>query len=269
MSGEASGWDALATIEGSQADVVVEVTPTNLETGEPATSHVKAAIDRGLSVTTTNKGPVALRGKELVAAADTKGVRFLFEGTVMSGTPVMSYARRNLLGSTIESVQGIFNGTTNYILTEMESGSSYAAALAEAQKLGYAETIPDADVEGHDALAKVIILANMVLGADLTPADVPCKGITDITSEQVEEARGRGTRYKLIGRAVRTASGCEASVAPVALPLNDPLAGVSGATNAITFQTDCLGSVTVVGPGAGRGETGFALLSDLLEIAHS
>lgn len=269
LAADHHGWDALTTIRDAGADVVVEATYTDLETGGPAMDHISQALDRGLHVTTTNKGPVALAAHELMRLADERGVRFLFEGTVMSGTPTLSFARRNLAGCEVRGVAGIFNGTTNYILTEMESGTTYADALNRAQELGYAEAVPDADVEGHDTLGKVVILSNLLLGAELKPADVARQGITHVTSEMIAEARGRGERFKLLGRAIRSGDAVEASVELVAVGASDPLAGVSGATNAITFDTDLLGPVTVVGPGAGRRETGFALLADLIEIGRS
>lgn len=268
-SGGTHGWDALTAINESGADIMLEATYTDLETGEPAITHVKQALNRGMHVATTNKGPVVLASNELIEMAKSKNLRFLFEGTVMSGTPTLSLAMKNLAGCEIRSIAGILNGTTNYMLTEMEGGLPYEAALKQAQELGYAEAIPDADVEGHDAMGKVIILSNLLLGGSLTTADVKCEGITKITPEQITEAAGQGKRYKLIGRAEKKNGGIEASVQPMALPLSDPLAGVGGATNALTFETDLLGPVTVVGAGAGRVETGFSLYADMIEIARS
>ena len=184
----------------------------------------------------------------------------------MAGTPVLNLIRDTLAGSRINEMQGILNGTTNYILTQMENGMDYAAALARAQELGYAEAVPDADVLGWDALAKVTILANVVFGASLTPDDSPCVGITDITPAQIAAASAEGRRYKLIGRVWREQDAVRASVAPQLVAMSHPLAGVGGATNAMTITTDTLGDVTIVGPGAGRKETGFSLLNDLIHI---
>ena len=259
-------WDAPTMIDQADADAVVEVTYTNIETGQPATDHIRAALDRGLHVTTTNKGPVALCYRELADLAVTRGCRFLFEGTVMAGTPLLNLIRETLAGSAISEMRGILNGTTNFILTRMEDGMDYATALAKAQELGYAEAVPDADVLGYDALAKVTILANVVFGCDLKPADSPCQGITEITPDDVEKAKRDGKRYKLIGRVARDGDRVRASVAPELVDLSHPLAGVAGATNAMTIRTDTIGDVTVVGPGAGRRETGFSLLNDLLTI---
>ncbi len=267
--GGTHGWDAMTTISECGADIMLEATYTDLETGEPAIAHVKQALNKGMHVATTNKGPVVLASNELIDMAKAKKLRFLFEGTVMSGTPTLSLAMKNLAGCEIRSIAGILNGTTNYMLTEMEGGLAYADALNQAQELGYAEAVPDADVEGHDAMGKVIILSNLLLGGSLTTADVQCEGITKITPEQIKEAAAQGKRYKLIGRAEKKNGGIEASVQPMALPLSDPLAGVGGATNALTFDTDLLGPVTVVGAGAGRVETGFSLYADMIDIARS
>ncbi|MCK5379504.1 MAG: homoserine dehydrogenase [Acidobacteria bacterium] len=260
-------WDALTMIAKADADVMLEMTYTDIKTGEPATEHCRAAIKRGMSVTTTNKGPLALFSNELVELAEANGVDFLYEGTVMAGTPLLNLLRETLAGSEIIEMQGILNGTTNYMLTEMEGGLDYAAALQQAQDLGYAEAVPDADVLGWDALAKVTILANTVFGASLSPDDSPCEGITNITPEQIEAAKAAGKRYKLIGRVWREGGQVKGSVSPQLMDLGHPLAGVGGGTNAMTITTDTLGDVTIVGPGAGRRETGFSLLNDLIAMA--
>ncbi len=264
--GAATGWNALETIKKSNADVVVEASYTNIKTGEPAYSHFKAALESGKHLVTTNKGPTALFFKELSALARAKGVRFRYEGSVMSGTPVLNLNEFCLAGNEIREIRGILNGTTNFILSNMETGKSYAEALKEAQDLGFAEAVPDADVEGYDAMAKVIILAKAVMGADINVADVDRVGITRITIDDVNAAKAEGKRWKLIGRVARDGASVRASVRPEKLPLADPLAGVMGATNAATFRTDLMGNVTIVGAGAGRIETGYSVLVDLLAI---
>jgi homoserine dehydrogenase len=186
----------------------------------------------------------------------------------MSGTPALRLAQSALAGCTIREARGILNGTTNYILTQMEGGAAYADALAEAQKLGYAEADPTGDVEGFDAAGKVVIVANTILGGKLTMNDVDRTGISQLTPADIESARANSERWKLIARAQRTDNGIVASVKPTRLPITDPLASVGGVTNAITYETDMLGAVTLVGPGAGRRETGYAILSDLLELAR-
>ncbi len=256
--------DALAMIAQCDADMMVEATYTDIKTGEPATSHIRTALEKGMHVTTTNKGPTALYFQELNDLAGSKGVKFLYEGTVMSGSPMLNLARETLAACTISEVKGILNGTTNYILTRMEEGMGYEDALKKAQELGYAEAVPDADVLGWDALAKVTIIANAMFGVKAKPDDFPCKGITEITSEAITDAKSRGKRYKLIGKVWQEGNSVKASVAPEEVDLSHPLAGVMGGTNAITFTTDILGDVTIVGPGAGRAETGYSALIDII-----
>ena len=260
--------DSLETIRRSNADTVVEISWTDVQTGQPAIDHVKAAFENGKNAVLTNKGPVALAYQELAGLAAAQGVQFRFEGTVMSGTPAIRLAQRALAGCTISQIQGILNGTTNYILTQMETGQSYASALAEAQRLGYAEADPTADVDGWDAAGKAVILANVLMGGDLQVAAVDRTGISKLTLADVDAARAAGERWKLIAKVWHSDGTTKASVTPTRVPLSHPLAGVGGAVNAVTYTTDLLGDVTLVGPGAGRMETGYAVLGDLLEIAR-
>ncbi|MGC8915844.1 MAG: homoserine dehydrogenase [Thermoanaerobaculum sp.] len=261
------GWDALTTIRKADADVVVEVSWTDVKTGGAALAHLREAFACGKHVVTTNKGPMVVAPFEMLEAAARAGVEFRFEGTVMSGTPVISTAWKGLRGCEITGFSGILNGTTNFMLTRMEQGLTYAEALAEAQRLGYAEADPSGDVLGFDAAGKVVILANTVLRVPLKLDEVRlASGITEITPERLEEARGKGERWKLVAEARVENGKVDASVLAKRLPLSDPLAGVSGPTNAVTFHTDLLGPVTVVGAGAGQRETAFAVISDLLDI---
>ncbi len=260
------GWDALTTIANCGADTVCELSYTDIKTGQPATDHCRAALGQGMNIVTSNKGPAALFYRELQELAAKNHARFMIEGTVMSGTPVLNLVRNTLAGNEISAIRGILNGTTNFILSQMETGREYEEVLAEAQKLGYAEADPTADVEGLDALAKVTILANVLMGENLTPDDIPCRGITRITLDDINQARNEGKRWKLIGEIRREGGKVHAEVAPMMIPLEHPLAGVMGATNALTFSCDLMGDVTINGPGAGRIETGYSILTDLLEI---
>lgn len=254
-------------IRTSGADVIAEATFTNPVDGEPAASHVRWALESGKHVATTNKGPVALHGAELKRLAAENGVRFEYEGSVLSGTPVLALARGQFSGLVIHGVQGILNGTSNYVLGRMEAGLSLDDAVAEAQELGFAEADPTADIGGSDVQLKVAILANELLGADIAPTDVPTTGIAAITSADIIAAAREGKRYKLIGSARRDADGrVVAEVAPVAVAIDHPLASIPGATNAVSFDTDLLGTVTISGPGAGRIETAYALIADIIAI---
>ncbi|EJM53267.1 homoserine dehydrogenase [Pseudomonas sp. GM49] len=259
-----------AVIKDSGADIIVEATFTNPVDGEPATSFCRWALEGGQHVVTTNKGPIALHGAELKALARRKHVAFEYEGSVMSGTPVIRLARQALAGSSIVGFEGILNGTSNFVLTSMEGGLGFAEAVSKAQELGYAEADPTADVEGHDVRLKVVILANELLDAKLKVSDVTCIGISSLSLGDIEKARQDGARWKLIGSAMRHADGSiSASVEPRLLNNDHPLASVGGATNAVSFTSQLLGAVTVSGPGAGRTETAFALLSDIISIHQS
>jgi len=259
-------WDSLRTINESNADIAIEISYTDLKSGEPALTHIRAALRAGKHVVTTNKGPTALHFPELLALARKKNVEIGVEGTVMSGTPALRVGMEMLAGANVMRVEGILNGTTNYILTQMESGADYVTALAEAQQKGYAEADPSGDVEGHDAAGKVVILANLLMDLPLTMEDVSCEGITHLTADDVSAATEMGERWKLIGAVEKTVTGFTASVKPQRIPRSHPLASISDATNAITYTTELLGDVTLVGPGAGRVETGYALLEDMLAI---
>ena len=259
-------WDATQTITATNADVIVELSYTDLQTGEPALTHVRTALENGKHVVTTNKGPVALHYPELRDLAKQHGVEIGVEGTVMSGTPALRVGLELLAAAGITRIQGILNGTTNYILTQMENGTSYDDALADAQAKGYAEADPTGDVEGHDAVGKVVILANMLMNVPLKIADVDRTGISGLTLEDIAEAQAHNERWKLIGTLEHINGNVQASVKPVQMSLNHPLASVGGATNAITYTTDLLGDVTLVGAGAGRIETGYALIGDLMAI---
>ncbi|MCG2786966.1 MAG: homoserine dehydrogenase [Anaerolineae bacterium] len=269
LDATAKGWDAQRSIAECEADVLVELSYTDLKTGEPAVSHVRQALQRGMHAITTNKGPVALHYPELAELAAEKGVQFGIEGTVMSGTPSMRLGSELLGAAGVTKIQGIVNGTTNYILSQMEDGASYSDALADAQAQGYAEADPTGDVEGFDAAGKVVILANVLMGAKISMADVDRQGITKLTSRDIAEARAEKTRWKLIASVEKTADGVKASVKPTLISMTHPLASVGGATNAVTYSTKLLGDVTLIGPGAGRLATGYAILGDLMAIHRS
>ena len=254
-------------IKNSNADIVVEATVTDSVTGQPATSHCRWALSTGKHVSTTNKGPLAFAEKELMDLALKNNVGFEYEGVVMSGTPVLRFADKLLKGSEIHQFSGILNGTANYVLGLVEQGHTFADAITSAQKQGYAEADPSADVEGKDVMLKVIVLANRLWGANLTRDNVQCQGITGLTETMVKEAVAEGCHWKLVGKVSKQEDGSVvASVSPEKLSLEHPLAGISGAVNAITFTSGMLGDVTVSGPGAGRIETAYAILSDIIAI---
>ena len=248
------------------AEVIVEVTPTDVQTGGIALEHCRVALKMGKHVVTANKGPLVVAYRELEKLARQKKVQLRFEGTVMGGIPSMILGLDVMSIANLKEVRGIFNSTTNFILAEMESGRTYADALKTAQQLGYAETDPTADVEGWDAAAKAAIIANTLMGGDLRINDVDREGITTITPQMITDAKEKNSRWKLIANVKRTDSGVTASARPMLLSYDDPLAQVNGAASALTYFTDVLAPITLIGSGAGGKATSFALLTDLIRI---
>ncbi len=248
------------------ADVLVEVTPTNLASGgQPAVGHCRGAIKRGLHVVTANKGPVVHAWNDLKERAEEAGVQLRAEATVAAAVPVLNAARTAFAGDTITRIEGILNGTTNFMLTRMATeGSDFDQVLREAQELGYAETDPSGDVDGHDAAAKVVIMGNEILGLNLGLDDVDTQGIRGVTAEASEVALAHGYRIKLIGE---VADDGTARVGPRLVPVGDTL-DVGGALNAVRFHRELGGPVTHIGAGAGATETAAALLGDIIDVAR-
>lgn len=265
MDGFMDGADVLEMIDVGIADTLVELTFTDLDTGEPATTHVRRALEAGMNVSTTNKGPIALHYSELRDLARAKSVTLAFEGTVMSGSPAVELAQ-TIKWAGCSGLLGILNGTTNFIITRMEQGVDYSDALAEAQDRGYAEADPSGDVEGHDAAGKLTILAQILAGESIPIAQIERVPLATVAASDISDAAAKAERWRHVASLEERDGVWRASVAPRRLAGSHPLASITGATNAITFRTDLLGDVTVSGPGAGRSETAFAVLSDLRHI---
>lgn len=253
------GIDVLDSVE---YDCLIEATPTNIEDGEPALSLTLKAFEEGKDVVTSNKGHLALFFKDVISAAEKNNVQFRYEATVGGAMPIINFVKDTLSSCKVSSIEGILNGTTNYILSRMTSeGSSYNDILHESQELGIAETDPTQDVEGIDAACKTVILANSLLGIDATYSDVDVEGISNITSQAIELAKKDGYLIKLI-----------AEVSPDNLKVSPRLVkqgssyDVNGTLNMATVHTDLAGDVTVVGLGAGSLETASAMLTDLISI---
>lgn len=258
------GATAADLISDLDCEVMIETTPTELTKGEPGLSHVRAALGAGRHVICTNKGPLAIAMPALMELAHHNDVIFKFSGTVGGGTPVLDFAKKCLDGSRIRSISAILNGTSNYILTRMGADrKSMKDALAEAQKLGYAEADPTYDIGGFDTACKLVITSNYVLGTALSIKDVGITGITDVSPEDITKAAVKGNVIKLIGRV-----GSRACVSPEEIPATHPL-NVSGTFNAVLFQTDSAGDITLVGKGAGGKETASSVLRDLIEIRRT
>jgi homoserine dehydrogenase len=249
--------------------VVVETTTLDVARGEPATSHIRAALGGGAHVITANKGPVAFAYRSLTRAAARAGRLFLFEGAVMDGIPVFNLVRETLPLVTVTGFRGVVNSTTNFILTAMERGEGFAAALAEMQARGIAEAEPSLDVDGWDAAAKTAALANVLLDARITPHQVVRNGITADAGPLARDAQAAGRRLKLVARARREGRNVFARVGCEPLPADDLLAGVEGNHNAIVLETDLLEEIAIVQRGGGLTATAYALVSDLVTIARA
>ncbi len=254
--------DRSRIISSTDSEVLVETTPTNYKNGEPGLSNIRTALSTRKHVVTANKGPLALAMPALLELAHHRNLQFRFSGTVGGGTPFLDFAAKCMPGERIAKIKGILNGTTNYILTRMETASlTFQKALAEAQKKGYAETDPTNDVEGFDTAAKIVIIANWVLSKGLKLDDVDRTGITNVSSRELRKARAAGAKIKLIGR-IEDSS---VSVRPEEIQANDPTC-VPDTLNALTFSTEHAGDITLIGPGAGGERTSSAIIRDLVSI---
>lgn len=230
----------------------------------PAYEFVKQALEHGKSVVTSNKELVAQAGTELLAVARQHGVNFLFEASVGGGIPIIRPLYKALIPEQIDEIIGILNGTTNFMLTAMEQdGADFDQVLAKAQKLGYAEADPTADVEGHDARRKIAILSSIAYEKAISFEDVYTEGITKLSAADFHYAKALGCTIKLVGRSRRTDAGISAAVMPLLLEKNHPLAGVNGVMNAIFAHGNTLGDVMFYGSGAGKLPTASAVVSDV------
>ena len=251
-------------IENIDAEVLLELTPTNLTTAEPGLSHVISGLRTKKNVITVNKGPLALSFSSLVELSEYNNVMLRFSGTVGGGTPVLDFAKHCLKGDRITSFTGILNGTTNYILTKMSDGLDFSEALKDAKEKGYAETNPSLDIEGDDAAAKLVIMANWIMGYKVTLKDVDKTGITNVDQEQIIQATREGKSLKLIANCDKD----NLFVKPVPISKEDPIC-VNGTLNAVTFRSEHSGAQTIIGKGAGGMETASSVLRDLIEIKEN
>ncbi|HRV70755.1 MAG TPA: homoserine dehydrogenase [Thermovirgaceae bacterium] len=251
-------------------DVLVELSTLSIENeGEPATTHIRNALAGGRHAVSANKGPVSFSYRELSELAIKAGKKFLFETTVMDGAPVLNLCRSCLEGCTIGSVDGIFNSTTNYILTRMEEGADFDDAVREAQVAGVAEADPRNDIDGWDAAAKVSVLANVVLGGNITPLDVERKGISGVSRREVERASLSGRKLKLVCRAWKEGGKVFGKVGVEEIPRDHPFSLVSGGGAVIRIHTDLMGPVLVTQEKPGLYDTAYGVLNDLLSLSVS
>jgi homoserine dehydrogenase len=261
------GMTALDLVRQAQADVLVEMSPTNLQHGQPGLQCIREALGKGWDVATANKGPLVLAYRELMAMAANRGRQVLFSACVGGGLPSVNVGRRDLAASEISKFEGILNSTTHYILTAMaEQGKSFADALADAQRIGIAEADPSLDIDGWDAANKCVILANSVLGIPATLKDVQVAGIRGVTVDELRRAREDGGCLKLLVAAERQVQGYRLTVRPTVIPLSHPLAHLSGEDMGIVYHTDIFGMISVSIAERGPVPTAAAVLRDIVTV---
>ena len=261
-SGAFDNTSGTQNINNLEAEVLIEATESNYKDAEPGMTHIIDAMKRGMHVISVNKGPLALAFPSLMELADYNRVLFRFSGTVGGGTPILDFAKNSLRGERIVSFDGILNGTTNYILTNMADGMSFDDALDDAKKKGYVEADESLDLDGLDAAAKLVILANWIMGMKVTMPDIKRTGIRNVDSDEIKHATEKNCAIKLIASCNK-----ELIVAPKAIAADDPLC-VSGTLNAISFTSEQSGTQTIIGRGAGGIETASSILRDLIDIRN-
>jgi homoserine dehydrogenase len=251
---------SIELIEQCEADIIIEVTPTNIINGEPGLTNIKKALEKKMHVVTANKGPLVVAFRELTNLARENSVKLKYEATVAGALPIFSLVQKGLQGNKILKISGILNGTANYILSKMYfEGTDFELALKEAQERGITEKDPSYDIDGIDAACKLVILSNTIMNRDCRFDEVKRIGIGRITPEAVSLAKRSGYAIKLIGTVDKTLE-----VVPKLIPENHPLC-VHGTLNALHFETDLANGITLVGHGAGR-ETISALTNDIITI---
>jgi len=249
-------------INNLEAEVLIETTESNYKDAEPGMTHIVDAMKRGMHVISVNKGPLALAFPSLMEIAEYNHVLFRFSGTVGGGTPILDFAKNSLRGERIVSFDGILNGTTNYILTNMTNGMSFNNALDDAKQKGYVEADESLDLDGLDAAAKLVILANWIMGMKVTMPDIKMTGIRKIDDSDIKHAAEKNCAIKLIASCNK-----ELTVTPKEIAIIDPLC-VSGTLNAISFTSEHSGTQTIIGRGAGGIETASSILRDLIDIKN-
>jgi homoserine dehydrogenase len=266
--------NSLEVIQHSAADVMFENSPVNTQTGQPALDHIRAALNLGMHAITANKGPVVHGYRELTALAESKSRKFKFESTVLGGAPVFSVFRETFPLAELNSFKGIFNATTNIVLSRMETGETYEDAVKYCQSIGVAETDPTNDVDGWDAAIKVAALVTVLWDIPTTPQMINPTGIRGITPQMIAQAKADGKRYKLVCSAEKDGDKVTAIVAPQLVDSTSPLYGMMNSSTGITFRTDVILDYSITqterpGMQGGPIETAYGLFADFVNIAKS
>lgn len=258
--------ESMEVIKFADYDVLIEMTPLNIFTGQPATDHIKEALLRGKHVISANKGPIAWAFDELCSLAEKNNCLFYYETTVMDGAPVFNLTADTLKMCQVTEINGILNSTTNFILEELGKGVPYDEVISEGKRRGFVEADPSMDVEGWDAAAKVTALLNVLMQAGITPMDIDRKGIEDVTYEQIQDAQERGKVIKLLCRGTMENGTVKGSVKPVELEKDDLLASISGTSSVVSITTDLMGTISIVEHDPEIEQTAYGIFSDLIRV---
>ncbi|MBV1757139.1 MAG: MBL fold metallo-hydrolase [Dethiosulfatibacter sp.] len=258
--------DTISLIEQSGADVLIEMSSLSINDGQPAISHIEKAFDLDMHVITANKGPIAWKYKALKKMAEAKNLQFLYETTVMDGTPVFNLVKYTLPGCTVKSFKGILNSTTNFVIEEMEKGNDYESAIKQAQLEGFAEADPSMDIDGWDAAAKTTALANVLMGGDLTPLDIDRTGIGYITATDVNNALKEDKKIKLICEGYFENGQVVGKVYPQLVNRSDLFATIDATSSLVSITTDLMGEVVIIEKNPEIQQTGYGIYSDLLTL---
>lgn len=258
--------NSVEAIKDSQADAIIELSTLSIKDGQPAITHIEEAFALRMHVITANKGPIAWDYKRLNGLAASKGLEFLFETTVMDGTPVFNLVRETLPGCRVIGFKGILNSTTNFILEEMEAGKGFNEALAEAQRRGFAEAEPSMDIDGWDAAAKTAAIVNVVMGGELTPMNVERIGIAHLTQSDIEAAKGEDKKIKLLCEGYIADGAVKGRVSPILFNKSDIFSNIDSTSSILSITTDLMGEICILERNPEIQQTAYGIYSDLLTL---
>ena len=255
-------------IMASNADVLVELSSLSIHDGQPAISHIETAFENGMHVITANKGPIAWQYKRLNQLAESVNRQFLFETTVMDGTPIFNLVKYTLPECDVKSFRGILNSTTNFVIEEMEKGNSYDGAILEAQRRGFAEADPSMDIDGWDAAAKTTAIINVLMDGNLTPLEIDRQGIGALTTEEILDARKKGKKIKLLCQGYIENGMARGSVKPIQVEESDVFATIDATSSILGITTDLMGEILIIEKNPEIEQTGYGIFSDLLTLLN-
>lgn len=268
-SNEFSKITSMELVEKGDYDVIVEMTPLDIFTGQPATDHLRKAMERGKHAVTANKGPIAWYYNDLKKLAEKMDVQFYYETTVMDGTPIFNLKDETLRFCKVTEVNGILNTTTNYVLEELAKGKAYDEVIDEGKEIGFVEADPSMDIEGWDAAAKVTALLNVLMEAGITPRDVDRTGIENITIEDIKKASAQGKVIKLLCKGTLENGEVIASVKPTLVEQGSLMSVIEGTSSVVQITTDLMGKLTIIEHDPELVQTGYGIFSDVLRIVRN